>query len=428
MKKLIFLLILSLIFILNITPVFAQVDDSFNIAINGNAKGYGYTGINTGFGSPDIYQTTIFTPNISNDGYTRTFHFTNSFEINGSTFPLSFVDIYSNDAISSNQCSGVGCNIAYQIPINFTFICNRVNDDYCGLDSLMYPNGNLCPNNEYCSVYNEGSMIRLSDLPNYFEYNSDFEKLYNWLSGNNIQFYYKNMDNRLLSSDSYIDLENTWLIIYNDRISFRTHFGYTPNTNEFTNNLIVKGKIYNNAFSDFESIRIFFNFPYNSINNLYLFDYYMSFTNFNVNTTITGVVPDFPDKPSLSQEEFAELILDEVFNNNDNLLNNSISAFRNLMPFNNSLSDLFYLVPNFLQTLYESNYTCSTFNLGSIYGSNLTLPCINLQNILGSELFHTIDILISIVFIWYFRRVVISSYKSILFLRTGSNGRGDLDD
>lgn len=70
--------------------------------------------------------------------------------------------------------------------------------------------------------------------------------------------------------------------------------------------------------------------------------------------------------------------------------------------------------------------TCSSYTIGSLFGHTLTLPCVNIPNIIGQNLWTTIDIIISGIFAFSFRRKLIDLWNALIHLRTAKIGSDEL--
>lgn len=359
-----FIFLLISVFILP-TSVFADVDDSFNILLNGNAVGYGYTG------DSEVYETNVYTATTSENGFRRTYTFRNTFDVGMYTYPLSFVDLYSNDAITSNQCRGIGCNIAYNIPIRMKMYCD---EPFCGLGHYDTTNNeyvliddNLCVFSGYIYFCDDNAHRYpfIEDMQEYFQNSFELRYIYNFLNNNGIQFYYKNLNGTLITAPASVDMAEITLEIKNDFIIVTRHF-INNNTHYWSEDINAKGKIYNNAFSEFESVRLFINYPY-SLNNFLFNRIEFSVSNFNVNTTLTGVIPDFPDTPSLTPSELMES------HNIENGYNTSIEFFSNFNDNdNNGISSIVSAPLVAIRSMLSNQ--CTPVSI-SVYNKQIQLPC-----------------------------------------------------
>ena len=70
--------------------------------------------------------------------------------------------------------------------------------------------------------------------------------------------------------------------------------------------------------------------------------------------------------------------------------------------------------------------TCHSYTIGSLFGHTLTLPCINIPSIIGQNLWTTIDIIISGIFAFSFRRKLIDLWNALIHLRTAKIGSDEL--
>lgn len=385
--------------------------DTFNYEFY-TARGYFY---DTG----SIYQRQDYIDQSPNVDHILTLDIHDTETINNSIYPLSFIDLTSFDS-NFQTCEEDGCNIAFNIPIiEFSSYC--VNDN-CGLNDFIYdyrdnPTGSLCLNS-----YNPTCNIKATDLPDYFEYDSSFIYLYSFLTGDS-NLLFRDVHGTLQYADASLDLSNVYLALYSNSTTSRV-FVYTYDTNnspQVFDGIYLKGIVYGDMFSSFYSLRLIFNYPYAL--NPYDFHFRMNFTNFNCNTAVNGVIPDFPERPSISLDEF--LSDDEI---DDTPIG---SFFDNLTERfnNNAILDLFNIIINYYDTLSDSlsSTTCSSVNLGSLYGTNLVLPCFKLSDYLGNDLTTIIDYLLVFGFLFKIRHYLFKLWSDIVNLRLSKEGCDNSD-